>query len=617
LTATAPTYDGDFEALVDFIRDERGFDFTGYKRPSLIRRIGKRMQEVGFSSYDSYREFLERTPHEFNELFNTILINVTSFFRDDVAWDFVREEIVPQIVAVREAPEPIRIWSTGCATGEEAFSLAIVFAEALGEDDFRRRVKIYATDIDDEALASGRQARYTEQQLEPVPPDLRKRYFEDADGTFRFRKDLRRTVIFGRHDLVQDPPISRIDLLASRNTLMYFDAATQARILGDFHFALRDDGFLFLGKSEALAAKSSLFAPVDPKRRIFAKIPRHRPRERIERVELPALALPAAPDALIREAGFDAIPVAHLVIDKDGGLVLANFQARALFGLTQRDIGRPFHDLDVSFRPVELRSRIEQAANERHAITLREVEWTSGSDVRFVDVQVTPLVAATGDSVGVGITFTDVTRYRRLQEALQESRREIETAYEELQSTVEELETTNEELQSTNEELETTNEELHASNEELETTNEELQSTNEELETMNDELLIRGRELNEANAFLDAILSSLDAGVVVVDGDLAIQAWNEGARDLWGLGPDEAVGRHFLNLDIGLPVQELRDPVRAALTGEDGAAPIRLEAVNRRGHTIECVVTLTPLDGFGGRHGVIVMMQPAASTESG
>jgi two-component system CheB/CheR fusion protein len=423
-------------------------------------------------------------------------------------------------------------------------------------------------------------------------------------------------VIFGRHDLVQDPPISRIDLLASRNTLMYFDATTQKRILADFHFALRDDGFLFLGKSEALAAKTNQFAPVDGRQRVFAKIPRRPEPRRAERAEYLSAPAIAAMESLVRDASFDAVPVAYLAVDQDGILALANLQARALFGLTQRDLGRPFKDLDVSFRPIELRSRIEQAASERHAVTLREVEWPSGPDVRYVDVQVTPLVAHTGESVGVGITFTDVTRYRRLQEALQESRREIETAYEELQSTVEELETTNEELQSTNEELETTNEELHASNEELETTNEELQSTNEELETMNLELLLRGRELNEANSFLDAVLSSLDAGVVAVNGDLQVEAWNRGARELWGLAPDEAVGQHFLNLDIGLPVDKLRNPIRAALSDGDHPAPFRLEAINRRGRTIECDITLTPLDGPQGRNGVIVMMQPARSDEA-
>jgi two-component system CheB/CheR fusion protein len=207
------------------------------------------------------------------------------------------------------------------------------------------------------------------------------------------------------------------------------------------------------------------------------------------------------------------------------------------------------------------------------------------------------------------VTFTDVTRYQRLQQALSDSKREVETAYEELQSTVEELETTNEELQSTNEELETTNEELQSTNEELETMNEELQSTNEELSTINDELQQRTEELNDSNAYLEGILSSLTAAVVVVDADLGVRGWNTGARDLWGLIEDEVHGTHFLNLDIGLPVDQLRTPIRKVLAGE-GQQALTLPAVNRRGRQIQCRVTVTPLDLGNGAGGAILMMEP-------
>ena len=357
---SSETRDPEFEELLSFIRDERGFDFTGYKRPSLRRRISRRMQDLRVGSFPEYREYLDGDADEFVHLFNTILINVTAFFRDEVAWDYLRREIAPRIVDRHDGDEgQIRIWSTGCATGEEAFSLAIVFAEVLGDEDFKARVKIYATDIDDGALRTGRHGEYGPKAIEPMPVDLRERYFEARNGKYVFRNDLRRTVIFGRHDLIQDPPISRISLLLSRNTLMYFDTETQRRILASFHFALREGGFLFLGKSEALAARSDLFVPVDLKRRIFAKAPREAP----PRMQLPppedALVRLAA-DALIRDAGFESVPVAQLVVDRDGKLVLANLQARAFFGLTPRDLGRPFKDLEVSFRPVELRSRIEQ-----------------------------------------------------------------------------------------------------------------------------------------------------------------------------------------------------------------------------------------------------------------
>jgi two-component system CheB/CheR fusion protein len=607
--------DPDFERLLEFLRDERGFDFTGYKRPSLVRRISKRMQDAKLDGdFEAYRGYLATHPDEFTHLFDTILINVTSFFRDRPAWDYLQAEIVPRILEQRAPRDPVRIWSTGCSTGEEAFTLAIIFAEALGEEDFKQRVKIYGTDVDEHALGTGRAATYAFSQVEPVPPELRSKYFEQGNGgTVAFRADLRRSVIFGRHDLVQDPPISRIDLLVSRNTLMYFDVPAQQRILANFHFALRDDGFLFLGKSEVLVARSPLFAAVDLRRRVFAKVPAGAARDRAVprvRVQEETDEPGAAPEqeTTVQTAGFEASPIAQVLVDRAGRLAAANMQARLLFGLGHRDVGALLQDLELSYRPVELRSRIEQAYSEGHPITLRDVEWHPGAEVRFLDVVVHPLTSPTGESVGVAVAFSDVTRYRRLGEALQESKREVEIAYEELQSTVEELETTNEELQSTNEELETTNEELQSTNEELETMNEELQSTNEELETINDELQQRTDELNEVNSFLEGVLGSLTAAVVVVDRELRVTAWNDAARELWGLRSQEAHGQHLLNLDIGLPVDRLRQPIRGALAGETTSQV--LEAVNRRGKPVRVDLRFAPMAADGmDVHGAILMME--------
>jgi two-component system CheB/CheR fusion protein len=421
-------------------------------------------------------------------------------------------------------------------------------------------------------------------------------------------------VIFGRHDLVQDPPISRIDLLVSRNTLMYFDVEAQQSILGNFHFALRDDGFLFLGKSEVLVARSPLFAAVDLRRRIFAKVPLAAARDRavprtrgLDNGDDPGPLVDRGED--VQLAGFETSPVAQVLVDRSGRLVAANTAARMLFGLGHRDVGTLLQDLELSYRPVELRSRIDQVYTEGHAITLRDVEWHAGAEVRFLDVVVHPLTSTTGEAIGVAIAFTDVTRYRRLGEALQESKREVEIAYEELQSTVEELETTNEELQSTNEELETTNEELQSTNEELETMNEELQSTNEELETINDELHQRTDELNDVNAFLESVLGSLAAAIVVVDRELRITAWNDAARQLWGLRSEEVQGEHLLNLDIGLPVDKLRAPIRGVLAGE-GLQALELDAVNRRGQAVQVAVRVAPLSAPGEDvRGAIAMME--------
>ncbi|MEV6927262.1 CheR family methyltransferase [Dactylosporangium sp. NPDC051485] len=600
--------DAEFEALLAYLKETRGFDFTGYKRSSLMRRVDRRLAAVAPAGYGEYLDYLQVHPDEFPALFNTILINVTGFFRDPDAWATLTRDVLPRLLSRRDGP--LRVWSAGCASGEEAYSLAIVLAEALGAERFRERVKIYATDVDDEALAHARQATYTAREVEHVDPDLLGRYFEPVGPRYTFRKDLRRSVIFGRNDLVQDAPIGRIDLLACRNTLMYFNAETQARIVSRLHFALAPGGVLFLGKAEMLLRHAALFEPLDLRRRIFQRatqptadgLPTAGPAAAAPQVQ------PAGLDRLRTEA-FLASPVAQVVVAADGVMALANRQAEALFGLVPRDAGRAFRELDLSYRPVELRGLIEQATNERRIAHVDGVALKLRPEQEvYLDIQVIPLA----DAAGVVIVFLDVTASRRLREELEVANRQLETAYEELQSTNEELETTNEELQSTVEELETTNEELQSTNEELETMNEELQSTNDELQSINDELRERTAELNSTNAFMTAILASLEAGVVVLDREMQILVWNRCAEDLWGLRSDEAVGRHFLNIDIGLSTARLHPGIRDVLTGRSQHEEAEQEAVNRRGRTVSLRVVCTPLTSeSAGIVGAILVMQHA------
>jgi two-component system CheB/CheR fusion protein len=263
-----------------------------------------------------------------------------------------------------------------------------------------------------------------------------------------------------------------------------------------------------------------------------------------------------------------------------------------------------------------LRSRVEQAYASRRLLRLVNVERPlPNQDVQFFDVGVIPLIDTEGNLLGASINFQDVTRYNRLHAELERSKQELETAYEELQSTNEELETTNEELQSTVEELETTNEELQSTNEELETMNEQLQSSNEEMQAVNAELHRRTDELNQANAFLGSILSSLHHVAVVLDREFNILMWNERASDLWGLRADEARGRSVLGLDIGLPVEQLRSPVRSLLNGGSAEREIILNAITRRGKAIQCRIICAPLKGSGdGVDGVILLMEELHET---
>jgi len=608
--------DHDFERLLDYIRTSRGFDFTGYKRSSLVRRVSTRMNAVGIDSFADYLDFLQVDAAEFTALFDTILINVTGFLRDPTAWDTLASEVIPGLLAYKQAPEPIRVWSAGCATGEEAYSLAIVLAEVLGIDEMRERVKIYGTDVDEGALDVARHAAYPAKALSSVPEHLVARYFEQSGGNYLFRKDLRRTLIFGRHDLVHAAPISHIDLLACRNTIMYLNSETQARVLARLHFALEDHGILFLGKAEMLLSHGHLFTPVDLKRRIFVKVTKNTLRERLS-----VINDGGAPEPLespvgyrrVRELANDALPTAVVVVHHSGVVAMANAAARRLFGITPGDIGRPFQDLELSYRPAELRSALEEVLKDERPLRLEQVEWADGPGlVNCLDIHVVPVNDAAGLNLGVALSFVDVSLSRRLQEELEHANRDLETAYEELQSTNEELETTNEELHSTIEELETTNEELQSTNEELETMNAELHSTNEELQAINDELRMRTGELDEVNDFLESMLVSQRGGLVIVDRDLRISVWNDASAELWGLRRDETPGQHFLNLDIGLPVEELRQPIRAALTGESPGDTVVLDATNRRGREFRCRVSIAPLlDRNREIRGVILSMEEA------
>jgi two-component system, chemotaxis family, CheB/CheR fusion protein len=603
----------DFLRLIDYLKSTRGFDFSGYKVPSLMRRVQKRMHDLDLPNYAAYIDYLEVHPDEFEPLFNTVLINVTAFFRDPPAWEYLAEHVLPRILEHKRPDDRVRCWSAGCASGEEAYTLAILLAEALGEHGFRHRVKIYATDADDEALNVARQGSYTAAQVHGVSPEMLAKYFERNGERYVFRSDLRRCLIFGRHNLVQDAAISHLDLLICRNTLMYFNAEAQERILARFHFALNPVGYLFLGRAETLLTHSNNFRPVDLKRRIFQRTAAASLRDRLL-ATTPVAVLPEAPPPVprhlrLREAAFEFSPLAQIVVDRRGQVVAVSEKAGRLFGLGPGDVGRPLQDLEISYRPAELRSQIETAYAARTSVTLRDVEFGPAGSVenRFFEVQITPLFEAGAGPLGVSISFQDLTVARQLRAELERANQELETAYEELQSANEELETTNEELQSTIEELETTNEELQSANEELETMNEELQSTNEELRTMNEQLHQGSSELDLANRHLRSILASLSSAVVVLDEDAKVEIWSDKAQELWGLRSDEVLGQLFTGLDMGLPVQELRGPIQSVLRYGSGHEVV-LDAINRRGRPVRCQVVCTPLGDSRPSDGVILLI---------
>jgi two-component system CheB/CheR fusion protein len=606
------TPDVSFESLLDFLYQSHGFDFTGYKRPTLLRRVQKRVDATGSSSFEGYLDYLQVRPEEYGILFDTILINVTGFYRDLQAWQFLQNRALPRMLASHRDGDTFRAWSAGCASGEEAYTLAMVLAEVLGEDAVRERIKIYATDVDEDALSRARAGAYSAREMSGVPEEMRLKYFEQNGTRWSFRADLRRSVIFGRHDLVQDAPISRLDLLVCRNTLMYFTADTQTRVLARLHYALKDTGLLFLGRAEMLLTHPNLFTPVDLRNRIFTKVERADGRDRVLVLANSGqdARTPTPRSVRLAEMASVVTPVAQLVVDTAGTVVFANQQSDTDLGIGHRDVGRRFQDLAVSYRPIELRTRIDEAYASEAPVHIPAVERAENDGrTQYFDIVITPLLDE-GEALGVSVAFVDVSSAMGLQAELSRSKQDLETAYEELQSANEELETTNEELQSTIEELETTNEELQSANEELETMNEELQSTNSELQSINSELRDRTDEFDKTNAFMDLVLSSLRVGVMVVDESLQVQLWNSRSVDLWGLRPEEVLGRPLVGLDIGIPVQEIATLVTACMAGT-GPTETVLRARDRRGREIDCRVTATRLDGASS--GVVVMMESVAS----
>ncbi|MEG3164786.1 CheR family methyltransferase [Sphingomonas sp. PB2P19] len=606
------TPDPAFEALLSHIQQSRGLDFRGYKRTSLRRRITLRMEAVGADTFATYQSLLEADPGEFESLLNTVLINVTSFFRDPDAWEVLKTQVIPALIARTEPDQPIRVWSVGCASGEEPFSIAMLFAEQLGMADFCARVKIYATDLDEEALKAARVATYTPREVECLPSDYLERFFERTNNHYVFDRALRKCVIFGRHNVVHDAPISRIGLLVCRNLLIYLEAETQAIVLPRLHYALDPEGVLFLGKAETQLARSPLFRAVEMKHRIFSKVPQE------WRRPIPAAfggRMPRSdaglPSSMLLEAVINETGTALLVVDDGGAMILANTQARQLLGIGEGDIGRPFQDLPISYRPMELRGPIEEVFRQRRSLKLEDQEYRLTQDeVLRLTIDIRPLMRTSGNPYAVLLSFVDASRMHALEMELETAQENLENSIEELQSANEELETTNEEMQSTNEELETTNEELQSTNEELETLNEEARSSNEEMESVNEELRIQAEQSTGFRLHLEAVLRSMNGGIIVVDRKRKIRDWNRWSERTWGLRAEEVIDTNFDALDIGIPVQRLRDHIVGVQAGREEQVEEVLEGLDRRGRRILCRIRIAPLlDDDEENHGTVLIFQ--------
>jgi two-component system CheB/CheR fusion protein len=612
----APVVDAGFRPLLDKLSSTYNFDFREYKEASLARRIRARMSQVRQDSFEAYHRYLDQHAEEHVALFNTILINVTGFFRDAEAWGVLASDVIPRIVAAAGDSRAIRIWSAGCSSGEEPYTVAMLLAEHLGERAGEYLIKIYGTDVDEEALATARHALYRVDQLKDVPDEVVARYFARDGQVYRIRRDLRRWCIFGAHNLTQAPPLSHVDLLICRNVLIYFTSELQERLLSRFHYAVREDGFLFLGRSESLLACSRMFRPVQLKWRIFERTPSMArqvaavlPEREGHLVSQEAVARAEPGPQLRAQRALDALPSGIMVIDTTDTILTWNPAAEVLFDIPVASaVARKFRDLDVSYRVEGLRARIEDVKARHSPAKMENVTFTRrNGDVVHADISISPLFEA-NRLIGILVFAVEATEQARLKEQMQRIAEQHATAIEELQSTNEELETTNEELQSTNEELETTNEELQSTNEELETTVEELQAVNTELGTLNAELEGRTAELNRLDTHHRSLLDSLNLGVVVMNRDGAVTTWSQTAEQLWGLRAEQAVGRRIFALPIGEVAQRIGTTFDRVLRGETAelsdVAYVTADRGSRRGS-----LRMVPLrSSTGDVLGVITLM---------
>jgi len=600
--------------LIDELANNRNLDLRGYKTTTLERRIRKRMAEVNARSYSEFLDRIHQDAGEIDILLNTILINVTEFFRDPPAWEALRAGVLADMLRRLRPGDSFRAWSAGCASGEEPYSLAILVSECLGSNLSDYDVKIYATDIDEEALAVARRGEYAADLLHRVRPEWRERYFSGR-APLRINREQRRLVIFGRSNLMLDAPISHCQLIICRNLLIYFDSVTQKAILSRMHYALEPGGVLFLGKAESKLSESHLFRPLNLRWRLFQRLDNNNSNQEEARGPVPArqakMGTPIMDKTtqelktlqLYHRNILDTLNSGIIELDKGDIIATHNDAALGIWGLAgARVLGRRLQNSEVADRCPEMVQRLEESHAKAYAVEFQCTVRGEASE-KTVHVMIRPIVSPEGERTGTLIHCDDVS----LQEKLQSTVEQLEATGEELQSANEELETTNEELQSTNEELETTNEELQSTNEELETTNEELQSLNEELENMNEELEQRTRALHELTARYAETLRRMPWPVMLVDREEKIQLWNAAAQKLFGVSATSVVG---VSMDR-LPLEQSLSRIlvrrsRAVLKRQKGTVLHNLGFHIGAARQV-CDVHFTPIAPAAAMEGVLIM----------
>lgn len=599
--------DDDEEALRDIfklLRSHTGHDFSHYKRVTVLRRIARRLQVNQLHQLTAYRDFMHTHPLEAQALLKDLLISVTNFFRDRDAFAALEREVMDEIFHARTASDQVRVWVAGCATGEEAYSIAILLLEHAERLPSPPAIQIFATDMDEAAIRTAREGSYTEAIQADVSQKRLRRFFTKENGGYRIKKEVRERVLFAVHNLIKDPPFSRLDAIACRNLLIYLNREAQRPIFELFHFVLLTDGFLFLGNSESIGSEIKLFAPVDKKHRIYRAedVPRRAARVPMLPLDLPLQQASTPQRELTREPQWISLGELHqklleqyappsVIIDKDYNILHLSGQAGRFL---QYAGGEPSHNLLKVVRPelrVELRTALFQAAKTGKSFEARRVKMDRDDRDSYVNMIVRPVHDQT---TGVerdyfliffaeveGLTFAESSGPGNSEagSAVAVLEEQLQITKEQQQATIEQYETQTEELKASNEELQAMNEELRSASEELETGKEELQSVNEEIQTINVELKQKIDELAVANSDLQNLITSTDLATIFVDRDFRIKFYTPRAQDIFSLIPSD-VGRPLSDITHKLDYASMLQDMRQVL--EDGHKT-ELEVKSRQG----------------------------------
>src|SRR5688572_28613868 len=590
--------DEDLSRVFEILQPASGVDFRHYKLPTVRRRVLRRMALHRIPDTAAYLKLLEASPEEVHGLFQDLLIHVTSFFREPESFDVLPAEVFPRLIG-RDADRPIRAWVCGCATGEEAYSLAIALLEFLQSKPSAARVQIFATDVSETAVEKARAGVYPASIAADVGPVRLRRFFTRTDGHYRVSKQIRDLCVFARQDLTKDPPFSRLDLVMCRNVLIYMNAVLQRKLISMFHYALVPDGHLMLGQAESVGPHLASFSLVDKRVRLYRKkadyaLAHQHLRDGHYAVTAPAKrteALPADPDRSMQvevsRLILDRYSPAGVVVDADLKIVQVRGQTGTFLEPAQGEASLSLLRMLREGQLYGVRSAFQSARKHKRPARRDDLRVRSGNGWRDVNIEVLPLSEGARQHYLVLFEHAGVAKppARTAKPAAgkgagaKQLQRELEASREYMQAIIQELEAANEELQSANEEILSSNEELQSTNEELDTAKEELQSTNEELNTVNEELQARNDELNRVNSDLVNLVGSVQIAIVIVGGNLRIRRFTPMAEKILNLIPAD------LNRSIAHINPNIDCPNLAILITEciDSVTPLEREVRDRQG----------------------------------